>query len=149
VDLQQVRGLIGAADGSRLLTGGYAILDHDDPAATDNPVALPRPSVDEGPHLSYMFQWYVFAAGMLVGYGVIARRHAEDLRQDGGQRLPGPVEQQRPRRQQPARRPTRPARPAPARRRPTAEEEEDALLDAAERAARHAPERGSGPERAS
>jgi cytochrome oxidase assembly protein ShyY1 len=135
VELQQVRGLLGAADGGRLLTGGYAVLDHDDPAARDNPVALPRPSVDEGPHLSYMFQWYVFAAGMLIGYGVIARRHAEDLRAAGGAGLPTPGA-------------PRPRRTPATRRRPTAEEEEDALLDAAERTARHAPERGSGTERA-
>lgn len=62
---------------------------------------LARPSTDLGPHLSYAFQWWVFATGALVGSVVLLRR---------GDRAPAP------------------------RRRGTAEQEEDALLDAQERA---------------
>jgi cytochrome oxidase assembly protein ShyY1 len=88
--------------------------------------ALPLPSTDPGPHLSYAFQWWVFAVGAVGGCIVLIRR---DARQDqeaaeasaagagapsstGPRTMPGP---------------TRPARGG---RRPTAEQEEDALLDA-------------------
>ncbi|MCV2393343.1 SURF1 family protein [Actinotalea sp. M2MS4P-6] len=79
-------------------------------AVTENGAApaglgpLERPSTDLGPHLSYAFQWWVFAAGALVG-AVILLRRGEDS-------------------------------PRPARVRSSAEQEEDAILDAQERAAR-------------
>jgi cytochrome oxidase assembly protein ShyY1 len=37
------------------------------------PRRLPAPSLDDGPHLSYTVQWFVFAA-MLVGFGVVIGR---------------------------------------------------------------------------
>ena len=78
-------------------------------ATTENGAApaglgpLARPSTDLGPHLSYAFQWWVFAIGALVGAVILLRREEN----------PHPVP----------------------RRRSTAEQEEDALLDAQERAA--------------
>lgn len=75
---------------------------------------LPAPSTDPGSHLSYAFQWWVFALGALIGCAVlIARESREEAAEDDV----GPT--------------TGPTRPATRhRRRPTAEEEEDALLDA-------------------
>ncbi len=73
---------------------------------------LELPSTDLGPHLSYAFQWWVFAAGALVGAVILLRR--DEPAPDCGRRPPPP-------------------RPAP-RRRGRAEEEEDALLDAQEAA---------------
>jgi cytochrome oxidase assembly protein ShyY1 len=122
----------GASTGS-LVTGAYGVLAAEEPAPGVAPVPLPRPVVDEGPHLSYAFQWFVYAAGALVGWGVLARRAAADKaggartaeRATAGGTGPGGGD----------RGPSRPS-PRPAgRRRPTAEEEEDALLDAAERRA--------------
>lgn len=40
----------------------------------DLPVPVPRPPLDEGPHLSYAFQWFFFSAGTVVVYGLILRR---------------------------------------------------------------------------
>ncbi len=84
----------------------------------ENLESAPRPTLDEGPHLSYAMQWIAFALMALVGFVVLARRNAEWDAEEAG--LPA----------RPARQPRRP------RGRPTAEEEEDALVDAAERAAR-------------
>ena len=38
------------------------------------PVRLDAPALDEGPHLSYAIQWFCFAAIVLVGAGIVARR---------------------------------------------------------------------------
>ncbi len=73
--------------------------------------ALEAPSTDLGPHLSYAFQWLVFAIGSLVGAVILLRR--EDPPRPGA----------------PVRRPARTRRPG------SAEQEEDALLDAQEQAA--------------
>ena len=96
---------------------------------------LDRPRTDPGSHLSYAFQWWVFALGALVTCAVLVVREERALAEEdragaepsaagppgeggtGADVAPG------------ARVPARPA-PRPARRRrPTAEEEEDALLD--------------------
>jgi len=68
---------------------------------------LEPPSTDLGPHLSYAFQWWVFALGALAGAVVLLRRDAEGDEQTVPRRQP--------------------------RRRASAEQEEDALLDAQER----------------
>ncbi|HEX5950122.1 MAG TPA: hypothetical protein VFZ96_03895, partial [Actinomycetota bacterium] len=44
----------------------------------DMPVVVPRPELDEGPHLSYAVQWFIFATIALVGFVVLARREARD-----------------------------------------------------------------------
>jgi surfeit locus 1 family protein len=44
------------------------------PQAGDLPVPVPRAPLDEGPHLSYAFQWFFFSAGTVVVYGLILRR---------------------------------------------------------------------------
>ncbi|WP_299036474.1 SURF1 family protein [uncultured Pseudokineococcus sp.] len=140
-----------ALAGAQLVDGAYGVLAQEQPTAGAAPQLLPAPPVDEGPHLSYAFQWWVFAAGGFVGYGVVARRHAADLREDaeadrdrdGGpppddspDRVHDPVagaaERTGPRS---GRTPTgsRRRRAQAPRRRPTAEDEEDALVDAAER----------------
>lgn len=36
--------------------------------------SFPRPSTDLGNHLSYAFQWWIFAAGSFVGLGVVIHR---------------------------------------------------------------------------
>ena len=90
-------------------------LDTETPAPAVPITALPAPSTDPGSHLSYAFQWWTFAIGALVGFGRMALREA---RGEG----PGSTD--------------RPA-PAPrrvpasvARRGPSAEDVEDALIDA-------------------
>lgn len=102
------------------LTGLYGVLATEDGAVPDGLQPLPRPDADLGPHLSYAFQWWVFAVGALVGAVVLLRREAAEGA--SGSNPAGAA-------------PTTPSTPAGRRRRPTAEEEEDALLDAAERRA--------------
>jgi hypothetical protein len=83
-------------------------------------VALPKPAIDEGPHLSYAMQWFAFGLLLFVGYGYAARQQALGAalgeEEDSGFHEANPA--------------PRPAKPRRARKRPTAEEEEDAVLDA-------------------
>lgn len=59
------------------LYGGYAEAVHESPAPRRSPDRLPPPEPSEGPHLLYAVQWFLFAAGAVVGVGVLARREAE------------------------------------------------------------------------
>jgi cytochrome oxidase assembly protein ShyY1 len=111
---------IAAADLTRagvdhdVLPAYGVVADEDD----DPPVGLaaqPRPEVSIGVNLSYAFQWWLFAAGSLFG-GVLLVRQPD---------TPAPVSP----------RPTSAAR----RRRPSAEDEEDAIVDAQEAATTPAP----------
>ncbi|WP_307844471.1 SURF1 family protein [Actinotalea solisilvae] len=90
----------------------YGALVSEDGARPDGLGALPAPSRDPGSHLSYAFQWWVFALGALgTGVVLVVRGVREGaVPPDGAGCEPRPA--------------------ARARRRPTAEEEEDALLDA-------------------
>jgi cytochrome oxidase assembly protein ShyY1 len=102
-------------------TGGYGMMASEDPAPPTKPVAIPKPAIDEGPHLSYSMQWYAFGLLFFVGYGYAARQQARMDEQQAEDEALGFHEAN------PA-----PRAPAPKRRRnrPTAEEEEDAILDA-------------------
>jgi cytochrome oxidase assembly protein ShyY1 len=40
----------------------------------DYPVLLDPPPRDEGPHLSYAIQWFLFAGVVLVGYPILLRK---------------------------------------------------------------------------
>jgi surfeit locus 1 family protein len=46
----------------------------DSASATPRIVRLSRPKLDEGPHLSYAFQWFAFATIAVVGAGIVAAR---------------------------------------------------------------------------
>jgi len=52
----------------------YGGLVSEDPAVSPMPGTLPEPSIDPGSHLSYAFQWWVFAIGSLAGFTLLARR---------------------------------------------------------------------------
>ena len=109
IDPSRAAALLPGSLAGGLRTGAYGVLGSEQPAAAATPLTLPRPAIDEGPHLSYSLQWFVFALGALVAFVVLVRRTAGDA--EG-----------------------RPPAVRPGRRRPSAEDEEDALLDAAERA---------------
>lgn len=116
IDPLLLAGLLPGSSADGLRTGAYGVLASEQPAAGAAPLPLPRPAIDSGPHLSYSLQWFVFGLGALVAFVVLVRRTAGD---DD--------------RRRPAVRSHR--------RRPSAEDEEDALVDAAERA-RSAPRAG-------
>ena len=125
IDLDAYAGQLGYP----LLTGAYGQLASENPAAADQPFPFPKPSTVEGTHLSYSLQWFAFGVLMFIGFGYAARQQArnaaidaEDANNeaDGADGVfmhsSGPV----------ARR-----RPAPRKRKnASAEDEEDAILDA-------------------
>jgi len=111
--------------GYPVLAGAYGQLASETPTAAEMPVAFPKPSTEEGTHLSYSLQWFAFGVLMFVGFGYAARQQArnaaidaeEDEAEEAGT-MHAAV---------PSRRRTPPERK---RKKATAEEEEDALLDA-------------------
>ena len=107
IAVPQVLAAAGADPGTPTYRA-YGALVREEPAAERPLGALPRPSTDPGSHLSYALQWWTFALGSLVGFSILARRE-----------LVAPAE--------PA-----PGEPGPPRRRrgPSAEDVEDALIDA-------------------
>ncbi len=100
--------------GSPTFTGAYGLLISEDPAPADAaPFATPRPEEDEGPHLSYAFQWLVFAIIAFVGLGVAIRNEYRIINADD------PDEQDRERARQAKR----------ARKQPSDADVEDRILD--------------------
>ena len=55
----------------------YVALASEDPATSSMPALLERPAADEGPHLSYTVQWFLFAFLGFVAWGYLLR---EDYR---------------------------------------------------------------------
>ena len=49
------------------------------PESASLPVPVPPVSLDDGPHLSYAFQWFFFSAGAVVVYGLILKRRQREL----------------------------------------------------------------------
>jgi cytochrome oxidase assembly protein ShyY1 len=50
-------------------TGAYGLMVTETPSSYERPHATPKPAIDEGPHLSYAFQWFVFALLAFLGLG--------------------------------------------------------------------------------
>ena len=50
---------------------------------TRDPEPVPAPTLDEGPHLSYAVQWFIFTTVAVVGYPLILRRRARELEVEG------------------------------------------------------------------
>ena len=55
-------------------TGAYGLLDSEDPESAALPAAALRPQADEGPHLSYAFQWLVFGIMAFIGLAWAVRQ---------------------------------------------------------------------------
>ncbi|KQV25054.1 MULTISPECIES: SURF1 family protein [unclassified Microcella] len=62
-----------------VMTGAYGLLDSESPAPDTRPVAATRPVPDEGPHLSYTFQWYLFGLMGFIGYGWALRKERQRI----------------------------------------------------------------------
>lgn len=67
-------GAEGADWAAGRTTGAYLALEQESPAPAQALHGLPKPSTDPGSHLSYTFQWLVFAAGAIGGFLVLLRR---------------------------------------------------------------------------
>jgi cytochrome oxidase assembly protein ShyY1 len=62
----------------------YVQLESSQPAqAGTEPEVLPEPALDEGPHLSYAVQWFIFSTIAIVGYPLILRRSARNRDGEG------------------------------------------------------------------
>ena len=74
IELEGIAELLGEP----MYTGAYGLLVSEDPATQQRPAATPRPVPDEGPHLSYAFQWILFAVLGFVGLGFAVRQELRD-----------------------------------------------------------------------
>ncbi len=63
-------------------TAAYGLLSSESPAPAIRPLAAVKPAPDEGPHLSYAFQWFLFAVLGFVGIGYLARQEFRALNAD-------------------------------------------------------------------
>ena len=61
----------------------YLQLQTQRPAQTERfPEPVPTPTLDEGPHLSYAIQWFIFTTVALIGYPLILRRRAREVERE-------------------------------------------------------------------
>ncbi|MEM8618970.1 MAG: SURF1 family protein [Actinomycetota bacterium] len=59
----------------------YLDLIESSPAVTDgDPAPVPPPELDDGPHLSYAMQWFIFAVCVLIGWVLAVRRSIKTRR---------------------------------------------------------------------
>ncbi len=65
--------------GQPTFTGAYGLLVSEDPSPAITPKKAVKPERDEGPHLSYALQWYVFAIMGFFGLGWAARQEFRSL----------------------------------------------------------------------
>lgn len=115
--------------GYPIKTGAYGQLASESPAAAANPTPFPAPSIDPGSHLSYALQWICFGVLAFVGFGYAARMQRRNDEYDALEAAESgvPVEEVYGRGSPFHPRVIKKARKPGAR--PTAEEEEDAILD--------------------
>lgn len=79
VELPKIEGMLGLPT----FTGAYGLMASEDPAGDGvRPTAVTKPVADEGPHLSYAFQWFTFGVLGFVGLGYIVRTEYRRLHED-------------------------------------------------------------------
>ncbi|MFJ3956631.1 SURF1 family protein [Arthrobacter sp. NPDC090010] len=61
-----------------ILQGAYGRMASESPAPATAPAQLPMPTLDDGTHLSYSLQWFAFGVLMLFGFGYAARQQAKN-----------------------------------------------------------------------
>jgi len=81
--------------GDEVVEGAYLQLVDESPAPATRPQAALRPLIDEGPHLSYTFQWYLFAILGFIGFGWAIR---QEIRLQRAAESGEPLAPRRPRR---------------------------------------------------
>ncbi|MFF2274031.1 SURF1 family protein [Agromyces sp. NPDC058136] len=92
IDLDELAERVGEPS----YTGAYGILVQSGDDAAEPPLAAPRPERDEGPHLSYALQWYVFALLAFIGLGWAANQERKTLAEASGQSEVSPRAPKRP-----------------------------------------------------
>ncbi|MGU3356266.1 MULTISPECIES: SURF1 family cytochrome oxidase biogenesis protein [Microbacterium] len=99
INVDLVAGEAGLA--GDVVTSAYGLLVSEDPAPADSLGAMPSPSEDPGPHLSYAIQWILFA---IMGFVFIwymirtERRHRREDEEDAAAAaaLTAPVSEESP-----------------------------------------------------
>lgn len=66
INLEQVGERLGS---DAVYTGAFGLVASQDPEPASTPITPLKPEPDEGPHLSYALQWYVFALLAFIGLG--------------------------------------------------------------------------------
>ena len=74
IDLDTVAELLGTDVAER-----WVQLERQDPPRGDLPVPVPPPLLDDGPHLSYAFQWFFFSTATVIAYVLILRRRLQEV----------------------------------------------------------------------
>ncbi len=80
IDLDELADRVGEPS----YTGAYGVLVQTGADADEPPLAAARPVRDEGPHLSYALQWFVFALLAFVGLGWAASQERRGLAEASG-----------------------------------------------------------------
>lgn len=80
----------GAAWAEGRTYGGYGALAAEDGQPAQGLATLPVPDTDPRSHLSYAFQWWVFAVGGVAGFVVLIRRERRDATLEALGDLPHP-----------------------------------------------------------
>jgi cytochrome oxidase assembly protein ShyY1 len=62
----------------------YLELVTENPLPTKGPLPLPLPALDEGPHLSYAIQWFIFTVCAAAGWVLVVRKSAGKAGHDRG-----------------------------------------------------------------
>ncbi|KQO93811.1 SURF1 family cytochrome oxidase biogenesis protein [Leifsonia sp. Leaf264] len=81
--------------GESTYTGAYGLMDSETPATATRPAAAEKPALDEGPHLSYAFQWFVFALLGFIGFGWAVRNEYRMLNADDPEERERALERER------------------------------------------------------
>ncbi|GAA1821183.1 SURF1 family protein [Agromyces neolithicus] len=97
IDLDELAERVGAP----AYTGAYGVLVQSGADVDEPPLAAARPIRDEGPHLSYALQWYVFALLGFIGLAWAANQERKAMAEASGGRStkPAPHEPRRPKRE--------------------------------------------------
>lgn len=73
---------VSGIDDDELYSASYGRLIEEQPTSETGALA-PRPERDEGPHLSYALQWYVFILIAVIGVAYAARQEHRNFNPDG------------------------------------------------------------------
>ena len=119
INPQLVAEMIEPAAGAELELSAYGVMVSEDPAPATRPASFAAPSEDPGPYLSYAIQWILFAIMGFVFIGYVIRTERRHRREDAEDRARGIEPAARDR--------------TPARRADRDMEDEDSILDAANR----------------
>lgn len=118
-----------------IATGSYGLMFLENPAPDTAPTQLQRPEEDEGPHLSYSFQWFAFGVLVFIGFGYAAKQQARINREDREEAAAAALRGEEPVLHQAHRMRKRPKKLVRRDGSPTDEAQEDAYLDELERRA--------------